>query len=200
MELDHPLKPGKDSISHGKRDRPELTRLASEADYVIRGTYTADTRDYEDHTFSGIMFDVQCKNNLPIHHLEITHIWVRGELGHVQIFHCEGSIKRDSSLNRTPKHGSPELFTKIHDQKHEPSIESLKEMKLTKAIRVEPGQTAGIYVHSTERGDQAIVYNNQRSKVTVEDRHFKVLPGMAHVSNVPFSIRCPWGYAWRDRR
>eukprot|EP00954_Amorphochlora_amoebiformis_P003108 243805-Amorphochlora_amoeboformis.AAC.1 len=78
MELDHPLKPGKDSISHGKRDRPELTRLASEviykyppqrrdfsfkfltftvwlgqADYVIRGTYTADTRDYEDHTFSG---------------------------------------------------------------------------------------------------------------------------------------------------
>eukprot|EP00470_Lotharella_oceanica_P003118 CAMPEP_0170176148 /NCGR_PEP_ID=MMETSP0040_2-20121228/9092_1 /TAXON_ID=641309 /ORGANISM="Lotharella oceanica, Strain CCMP622" /LENGTH=386 /DNA_ID=CAMNT_0010418377 /DNA_START=1 /DNA_END=1161 /DNA_ORIENTATION=+ len=73
-------------------------------------------------------------------------------------------------------------------------------MKLDPVVEVKPGETVGLYVHSLAPGDQAIVYNNQFAAVTVEDRHFKVLPGFAHVSNRPFSENCAWGYAWRDGR
>ena len=55
--------------------RPELVRLSSEADYVVSGSYSVDTKDCEDHTFSGIMFDVQCKNSLPIKYIDINSVW-----------------------------------------------------------------------------------------------------------------------------
>jgi len=182
----------KDMVVEG---RPGLVRLASEADYVIQGTYTADTRDYEDHTFSGIMFDVLCKSDLPIQHLEITHVWVRGQLGKMQIFSCNGSFKEDNK-----KHLDEKRWTLVHQANHEPSPEELKEMKLSPPVKVQPGKTVGIYVHSLERGDQSIVYNNKHHEVTVEDHHFKLLPGRAHVSNIPFRESCPWGYAWREDR
>jgi hypothetical protein len=32
----------------------------------VQDNYTVDTRDHEDHTFCGIMFDIQTKDNLPV--------------------------------------------------------------------------------------------------------------------------------------
>lgn len=111
-----------------------------------------------------------------------------------------------SSLRRRPrprshaKHTYAPAWTKLYDAKHGPSADVLRELKLSRPIRVGPGKTVGVYVHSTARGDQSIVYNDQRSTVTLEDMHFRILPGFAHVSNKPFSPSCAWGYAWRDRR
>jgi len=191
--------------------RPALTRLASEADYSIQGTYTVDTRDYEDHTFSGIMFDVVCKDTLPIQNLELTHVYVRGALGDMQIFTCTDSIRgpeprgetRALSLKqgaKVEKHLDPEQWRCVHKETHQPSTDELKAMKLSPPVIVTPGKTIGLYVHSRAAHDQAIVYNNRRSEVTYEDRHFRVMPGLAHVSNIPFSKSCVWGYAWRDGR
>ena len=43
------------------------------------------------------------------------------------------------------------------------------------------------------------VYDNQRSR-SVEDQFISILPGVAHLSNTPFSSNAyGWG-AWRDRR
>jgi len=39
-----------------KKTPPPVLKLLSSADYTVPGEYVADTRDYEDHTFSGIMF------------------------------------------------------------------------------------------------------------------------------------------------
>jgi len=182
-------------------ERPALTRLASEADYLVRGSYTVDTRDYEDHTFSGIMFDVVCKDNLPLHHMEITHVYVRGNLGPIQIFSCEDSFtSRTGYQLEGPKHCQRSQWTLRHKANYLPSPETLQEMKLDPPVQIKPGATIGLYVHSQQRGDQAIVYNNQRSEVTVEDMHFKVMSGFAHVSNRPFSPSCPWGNAWRQNR
>ena len=41
---------------------------------------TAETDQYEDHTFSGIMFDIKT-NKLPLEYIEVSSIWVRGDLG-----------------------------------------------------------------------------------------------------------------------
>ena len=40
---------------------------------------------WQDHTFSGIMFDVVCKGQLPVKFIEIQSCWVRGALGPMQV-------------------------------------------------------------------------------------------------------------------
>jgi len=47
--------------------------------------------------------------------------------------------------------------------------------------------------------DEALVYDNQRSRFTHTDQFIRVGPGLAHLSSTPFSGSHPWG-AWRERR
>ena len=69
-----------------------------------------------------------------------------------------------------------------------------------KPIRVKAGEGIGIYIHSKRPDDMAIVYDNQKSNLTYADRFIKVFPGLAHLSNQPFSGR-GWGWgSWRQRR
>lgn len=67
-------------------------------------------------------------------------------------------------------------------------------------MRLAPGERRGFYVHSKQPGDDAIVYDNQRSRVTYEDDVFQVLPGLAHLSNKPFGRHGMWGFPWRENR
>jgi hypothetical protein len=63
-----------------------------------------------------------------------------------------------------------------------------------------PGTSLGLYVHSKRHSDDAIVYDNQKSDITHENEYLQVLPGLAHLSIVPFSPQgFGWG-AWRQRR
>jgi len=48
-----------------KKTPPPVLKLLSSADYTVPGEYVADTRDYEDHTFSGIMFNIVAKKASP---------------------------------------------------------------------------------------------------------------------------------------
>jgi hypothetical protein len=57
-----------------------------------------------------------------------------------------------------------------------------------------------LLVHSQLHSDEGIVYDNQRSRITLEDEHLMILPGIAHLSSTPFSPHA-WGWGtWRDRR
>ena len=49
---------------------PRLLRLQSAADYTVDESYeTPDINNHEDHTFSGIMFDIIVKDLLPVQYL-----------------------------------------------------------------------------------------------------------------------------------
>lgn len=63
------------------------------ATYVVNEKVTIDTTDREDHTFSGIAFPIQCKAVLPINHIIIENIAIRGELGKISVW----VTKQDSS-------------------------------------------------------------------------------------------------------
>jgi hypothetical protein len=69
-------------------------------------------------------------------------------------------------------------------------------------IIVKPGEIRGIYIHSTEESDQALVYDNQQNLKTYDDKFLTVLPGRSHVSPELFGTRPIWGWgnAWRDNR
>ena len=61
-------------------NRSCVKRLPRES-AIVHDTSSFDTGDNEDHTFSGIMFNVSCGNTLPIAFCRIDSIWVRGCLG-----------------------------------------------------------------------------------------------------------------------
>ena len=138
------------------------------------------------------MFDVQIKRTLPLNFLEISSIWVRGGLGPLGVYWCQGSFEGKSE-NST-------AWTKVYEKVHPSSPHTLVELKLDTPIHLQPGQNIGVYVHSRQPGDQAIVYDNQRGDVTHDDVFMRVTPGMAHISNVPFSKNGMWGWGWRPNR
>ena len=159
--------------------------LPTEATYLVRNRYTVDTRDFEDHTFNGVMFDLRCSNNLPVKNIEIDSIWVRGKLGWMRVYITPGTCRR--------KEEKPEKWKEIHSKEYEPSFQKLQEMKLVERIVLQPGQSIGLYIHSADEGDEGLVYNDQRGRFTHVDRHLKIMPGLAHLSSIPFSSEA-WGW------
>jgi len=120
-------------------------------------------------------------------------IWVRGQLGRMQVF-----IAKDSYRD---KYTQPSEWTRIHCDVHDPSVSTLSPLKLSPSIKLKPGEAIGVYVHSSRFGDQAIVYNNQHGVETHSDDFLKILPGMAHTSSQAFNPVSPWGHtSWRRRR
>mmetsp|Transcript_36980 Transcript_36980/g.89162 ORF Transcript_36980/g.89162 Transcript_36980/m.89162 type:complete len:402 (-) Transcript_36980:64-1269(-) len=173
-----------------------LTR-ATKANYVIHDRISAETSDREDHTFCGIMFPIKCKDILPLDHVIINSISVRGALGPLTVW-----VTKEENLNgeisMSKKH-----WTKIYEKSHAPSFITYCELDLTSnPIIMRPGQVRGIYIHSTRRGDEAIVYDNKEKQKTHDDSFITILPGRAHVSEKVFGSIPIWGWgsAWRDNR
>lgn len=166
------------------------------ANYIVHESFTVDTQDHEDHTFCGVMFDVICKGRddggLPVEFLQIDSLSIRGDLGPITVWTTPGT--------RRKKEHAPDEWSCLHEQDHQASIRDYQRLELSRPIRLGPGESCGLYVHSALPGDDAIVYDNQRSRVTYEDKVFRVLPGMAHLSNRPFGRHGMWGFPWRDNR
>lgn len=175
---------------------PAVLRRPKVANHTVHESFTADTRDHEDHTFCGMMFDVQCKGpeegGVPVECLVISTLAVRGDLGPLTVWTTKGSYQR--------KEHQQDKWDCLYEAEHPPSYEKYTPLRLRAPIRLLPGESCGLYVHSKLPGDDALVYDNQRAQVTHEDAVFRVLPGKAHLSNRPFGCQGMWGFPWRDRR
>ena len=55
--------------------------LKERADYLVHDSYTVETEDHEDHTFNGVMFDVEILDARPVQALVVDSVHVRGGLG-----------------------------------------------------------------------------------------------------------------------
>ena len=62
------------------RERDPAAREAAST-YVSSGCFAISTRDDDDHTFHGIVFDVELASSVPIEWLEVSGVAVRGALG-----------------------------------------------------------------------------------------------------------------------
>mmetsp|Transcript_19877 Transcript_19877/g.30702 ORF Transcript_19877/g.30702 Transcript_19877/m.30702 type:complete len:474 (-) Transcript_19877:171-1592(-) len=180
----------------------------TEATYVIHDNVTVDTNDHEDHTFCGIMFPVKCKDLLPLNHVVIHNLAVRGRLGPLTVWvsnldeenNAIGSddANHDRSFRMNKKH-----WTKLYERTHQPSFRQYQDLDLRQnPIVLKPGQVRAVYIHSTLHGDEAIVYDNRHGRRTYDDSLISILPGRAHVSPKAFSAMPIWGWgnAWRDHR
>lgn len=88
-------------------DRP------TEATYAIHEKVTVDTTDREDHTFCGIMFPIKCKNILPIDHIVINSISVRGRLGPLTVWVTKDPLSEDAVPSHLDEGGSSEQTSSL---------------------------------------------------------------------------------------
>ena len=170
----------------------KLDELSAE---LTHETFEADTKDREDHTFSGIMFDVACQSlpRGPVEYIEVQSVAVRGQLGPLTVWSTEGGF--------TGKHERKDEWTLRYESVHPASPSALVELRLSQPVRLRLGERCGLYVHSALPGDEGIVYDDQHQRLTYEDPTFKVFPGRAHLSSSPFSRRGMWpGSSWRTER
>ena len=103
-------------------------------------------------------------------------------------------VTKDENLNgeisMSKKH-----WKKIYEKTHPPSYLTYKELDFSAHQSVlKPGQVKGIYIHSTRRGDEAIVYDNKEKHKTHDDSFITILPGRAHVSEKVFGSIPIWGW------
>mmetsp|Transcript_64824 Transcript_64824/g.97685 ORF Transcript_64824/g.97685 Transcript_64824/m.97685 type:complete len:438 (-) Transcript_64824:46-1359(-) len=179
----------------------------TEATYEVHEKVTVDTSDNEDHTFCGIMFPVKCKDLLPLDHLIIKSVAVRGMLGPLTVWvNNDDAFQRlnDTSLQRRVRL-NPRYWTKLYDQTVAPSPRQYRKLELSEPIVLKPGDLRVLYIHSTLHDDSAIVYDNTpygRNANQFEDDKLAIMSGRAHVSTQVFGQNPIWGYgnAWRDRR
>ena len=162
---------------------------------------------------SGIMFPIRCKKVLPVDHIVISSISVRGALGPLTVWVSKGTTNFTrncpaaySNNARNLSAGLVEMkrmyWNKIYEKDHKPSFTQYCELKLRSPIVLKPGQVKAIYVHSTRDGDQAIVYDNKQKDLTYDDEFISMYAGRSHVSERPFGTIPIWGWgnAWRDNR
>ena len=167
-------------------------QLEQVADHLVHEHFVCDTRDHEDHTFCGVMFDVACESELPMEYLELQSVSVRGNLGPMTVW--------QTPISYHGKHEVEDAWTLVYEGHQAPSRDVLVELKFTEPIQLRQGTSCALYVHSAGPGDDAVVYDNQRHSVSYTDRCIKLLPGMAHLSSRPFGRRGLWGSPWRSRR
>ena len=97
---------------------------------------------------SGIMFPVKCKDLLPLHHLIIKSISVRGRLGPLTVWVSKEDIPvADNGEHRFKLR--PKYWEKIYEKTHTASFRKYKQLALDTPIRLLPGQVRAIYVSST---------------------------------------------------
>jgi hypothetical protein len=124
-------------------------RNAVTASYDVHESYTVETQDHQDHTFAGVMFDVQVRNELPVDFIEIETIWVRGALGPLTVWSSPGGYRG--------KHGDQDQWELLYEREHEPSVKDLQPLHLKHPIRLRPGDPRlGLYVHSAAPTDESI--------------------------------------------
>jgi len=190
-----------DSESEEEQDRfiPAVLQRPLVANYSVHENFSVDTRDHEDHTFCGVMFDVICKafsncaDVIPLEFMQITAISVRGDLGPMTVWTTPNSFRS--------KEHDQDSWQLVYKGDHAPSRREYLSLELDSPIKLSPGERCGIYVHSSLPGDDAIVYDNSRRRgATYEDKLFRVLTGKAHLSNRPFGRSGMFGFPWRDDR
>jgi len=136
------------------------------------------------------MFPIQCKELLPVDHLVVKSVAVRGRLGPLTVWVSKKHSNLNSALNKhySTRSTRKALSRDIHDQEGETVYQSridhripldpsswiklydkehkrcppgeYTELVFDEPILMKPGEMRALYVHSTLPNDQAIVYDN----------------------------------------
>jgi hypothetical protein len=90
---------------------------------------------------------------------------VRGRLGPLKVYVTPGTHRN--------KNEDADAWREVYAGEHACSFGALVELALAEPVVLAPGGSCGLYVHSSLRGDEALVYDNQRAVATHEDLYVR---------------------------
>jgi hypothetical protein len=173
--------------------------------------WTAVAPAQADHSFSGVMFDVEALGNWEV---TLTSVWLAGQLGSVSVFAasggwCSDDGHDDAFLQQVLARcgwGSPNdvinpsRWELVAQERRAVSWSTPVEIRLTQAVRVLPGRRVGIYCHSDAPNDGGLIYHScGRASELAASEHVRLLPGLGHTSAVPFDVDSGWWAASLQR-
>jgi hypothetical protein len=145
------------------------------------------------------MFPVKARAVLPVEHISITSVSVRGSLGHMTVWVSNEDITASNvDDNNYTFRLSQRHWTKVYQKFHPPSRREYVQFVLTEPVFVHPNQVRMLYVHSTHPSDTAVVYDNTsmpnlgrtrgspRPPPRYQDDCISIHTGKAHLSPTPF--------------
>lgn len=167
-----------------------------------------------DHSYSGIVFDVESKGSTEV---VVDAIHVGGMLGEVSVFASSKSwagrpsnrqsrgrrcgwgqvndalVKGDFDLVYPESRATPRDRRRGRQQA---SWDIPVRIELARPVRILPGKCSAIYVHSSLPDDLGIQYRSTTGpeEVTFENDHLRIMPGIGHTGSRPFDTRR--GYGW----
>jgi hypothetical protein len=167
-----------------------------------------------DHSYSGVVFDVEAKGSTEV---AIDAVHVAGMLGEVSIFASGRSWAGRPSNRRSRGRGCgwgqandalvktdfdlvyPESRATPHDRRQgrqQASWDEPVRIQLARPVRILPGGCSAIYIHSSLPDDLGIQYRSTAApdEVTLDNDHLRIMPGLGHTGSRPFDTRR--GYGW----
>jgi len=185
-----------------KESQVEAFRKKTNGTAVLATPVTAAQAD---HSFNGIIFDLQSRG---AYEVNIYSLSVAGMLGRVRIYARDRSWEEDAPNSDTQHHWghhpgvSRHGWTLVADQVCRPAWDRPTEIFFTTPFRILPHETRGFYIHSGLPDDLGIQYRSCKPDTMVcQDDCLTVLPGLGHCGSRPFDHvngwfrhgRCPCG-------
>jgi hypothetical protein len=199
-----------------ERRRRELAALALAEQSALVGERETAATDIgpadADHSYSGIVFDVEPKGSTEV---IVDAIHVGGMLGEVSVFASDKSwagtpSNRDNKGRRCGYYAVNDALSKndfrlVYPEsrdtpldrrqgRQQPSWDVPVRIALSTPVRILPGGCASIYIHSSLPDDLGIQYRSTSSagEVTLENEHLRIMPGIGHTGSRPFDVRHGW--------
>lgn len=163
------------------------------------------------------MFPVKIKDDIPIEYVKIQSLSVRGQLGPMTVWVAGIKAASPQENNFYHYHTRPDAphgrqqqqqvlkysktWHKVYQRVHAPSMHRYVSFKIS-PVTLKPGESCVFYIHSSQRSDQSIAYENAQKPITFQDDVISIYAGRSHLSTRPFGSLNIWGYpgAWKDDR
>eukprot|EP01051_Picozoa_sp_SAG22_P015402 SAG22_NODE_2006_length_3154_cov_5.008183_1_plen_516_part_00 len=156
------------------------------------------------HSYNGVVFDVR---SAAPYEVVITSIHLGGMLGQVRVFASGRDWHRGEFTRLASRCGWNNSNNVLRRDEWElvgskllpAAWDGTRELKLRKPIRLLPGQTRGVYLHSGLPDDLGIQYQSygRQDDVVAQDSCLTVLPGIGHTGSEPFEHYHGWFRAIR---
>jgi len=168
-----------------------------------RSLATTITAAQANHSYNGVIFDVQC--NGP-YELELLSLSIGGMLGRVRVYARDRPWEADKPQRSNSPHWwahresvSDVGWTLVADVPCRPSWDKPCEIVFDKPVKLLPHSRRGLYCHSGLPDDLGIQYQSYPSKdsVVARDDYLTLLPGLGHTGSAPFDDVNGWYRSWR---
>ena len=180
-------------------------KQSSEKEETIHILETRVAPKDADHSYSGVIFDLECKGP---HEVTVHSISIGGMLGRIRIFVRDRPWEADKPRERRSIHHywattgklSKHGWSLSTDRVCKASWDKPQEIMLDTPIILFPHSRRGIYLHSNlpDDTDLGIQYQSYRKDdIVAEDEILAIHPGLGHTGSTPFDEEHGWYREWR---